>query len=180
MLDPAMVARADAIRDGVLEDQAVITGRQAQQVQRIAELISTGAWVAHGAGDAIGWVMATLNVAYPQAADLVSLARRLGDLPVLAKSFADADIGIEAAGAAAKLASAETDEFFTEVAKTSPAKDLLRAVRHKESLDNQLADPAPRPILRWSATKDGWFKFSGFLAPDEGAKLVAALERAEA
>ena len=174
-----LVAKAAEIRAGVLEDQAVITTRQAKMVERLAELIETGAWQADGAGDVAGWVMATLNLPYPQAADLVGLARRLRELPVLAKSFAEGNIPIEAAGAAAKLASPETDEFFTEVAETTPAKDLLRAVKRKESVEAQKADPCPRPLLTWSSSADGWYRFSGFLAPDEGARLVKALERAE-
>lgn len=177
MLDPALVAKAAEIGDRVTGRQARITAEQARLVDDIAELISTGAWAADGAGDAIGWLMAKLNVPYPQAADLVSLARRLQELPVLAKSFAEGNIPIEAAGAAAKLASPETDQFFTEVAETSQAKDLMQAVKRKESLENQKLGPPPRPMLHWSASKDGWYRFSGFLAPDQGARLVTALKR---
>jgi hypothetical protein len=178
-MDQALVARAAEVRQGCVADQAVITRAQARLVDRIAEVIGHDLWQADGATDATAWVMDTLNIPYPQASDLVGLARRLADLPVLAKSFAEGAIPLEAAGAAAKLADASTDAFYTGIAETAPAKDLLRAVKHKESLAAQRADPAPRPMLAWSATADGWYRFTGFLPPDDGAMVVAALERAE-
>lgn len=133
----ALQAKAAEIRQRLLSEQAVITTCQARQAEQIAECATSGAFEADGATDLTSWVMATLNLPYPTAADLVGLALRLRDLPVLRQSFSEGNIGIESAGAAAKLATPETDEFFAKTAEAAPAKDLLRAVKEKEALDNQ-------------------------------------------
>ncbi|HEV2451206.1 MAG TPA: DUF222 domain-containing protein [Streptosporangiaceae bacterium] len=178
-MEQGLEALVAGFRQRLIADQAIVTAGQARMVDTIAACAEAGAFSADGATDLTSWVMATLNVPYPQASDLVGLARRLKDLPELAKSFAQGNIPIEAAGAAAKLATPETDAFFTEVAESTPAKELVRAVKHKESLEAQQADPAPRPMLHWSPTADGWYRITGFLPPDAGATLVAALKRAE-
>ncbi|HLI55657.1 MAG TPA: DUF222 domain-containing protein, partial [Actinomycetota bacterium] len=177
-MDQALVAKAEELRERLICDQAMVTAGQARMVNAIAECAECGAWEADGAGDLVSWVMATLNVAYPAAADLVGLARRLRDLPELAKSFAEGRVPIESAGAAAKLATPETDAFFAETAEVAPAKDLLRAVKNKEALAAQNDSAPHRASLDWKFDAEGWARFSGWLAPEEGAKLIAAIERA--
>ncbi|MGH7759467.1 MAG: hypothetical protein ACREN7_09165 [Candidatus Dormibacteria bacterium] len=78
--------------------------------------------------------------------------------------------------AAAKLALPETDAFFTTTAETAPAKELLRAVKNKESPGAPESLPRPPP----GAAREpdiGWLvPLQRLPGPDDGAKLMAALE----
>ena len=169
-MDQALVAKAEELRERLICDQAMVTAGQARMVNAIAECAECGAWEADGAGDLVSWVMATLNVAYPAAADLVGLARRLRDLPVLAKSFAEGRVPIESAGAAAKLATPETDAFFAECAEVAPAKDLLRAVKNKEALAAQNDSAPHRASLDWKVRRRGLGPVQRLAAPRGGGQ----------
>jgi hypothetical protein len=174
----ALAGRGRQLSARLAAVHTVIVAHQAELIALIAECSELGWWAAEGAGSVTDWVIATLNVDYRTAAEWVELARRLRDLPVLAKSFAEGNMAFQSVNAAAKLATAETDALITEEAEVAPAAQLLRAVKHQEALEAQQANPAPRASLRFSFDAEGWCKLSGWLPPETGATVVAAIERA--
>ncbi len=77
---------------------------------------SVGAWVAARAG-----VRRATGEAWPGAAG------RLADLPAMRSAFADGDLSFDRVAPASELATADTDEAVTELAKIEAAATLARA-----------------------------------------------------
>ena len=167
-------------REELCSIHAAMVAQQAKLIDKIAEAQAGGYWEADGAGNVADWLMATLKVDYRTASGWVELARRLQELPVLAHSFSEGRMPFESVAAAAKLAEPETDAFIAAEAEALPAARLLQAVKHKEALAAQQANPAPRASLRWFFDNEGWCQFRGWLPPDDGARVIAAIERGEA
>lgn len=82
------------------------------------------------------------------------------------------------AGAVNGSGSGVTDEAVTAEARALGADLLRQAARREQAAAPQPGD-RPRPGLRWWASEDGWVRFRGWLPPEEGAALIAAVERAE-
>jgi hypothetical protein len=172
-------AALERFREELCCIHAAMVSHQARLIDKIAEATSGGYWQADGAGSVADWLMATLRVDYRTASGWVELARRLKELPVLAQSFSEGRMPFESVAAAARLAEPETDAFITAEAEAVAAPTLLKALRNKEALEAQQASPAPRSSLRWFFDNEGWCRFMGWLSPEEGAKVIAAIERAE-
>jgi len=71
-------------------------------------------FLADGAPDLVQWVSARFGVRHSTAGQLVRVARRLQDLPVLRSRFAEGVLSIDQVDAISKLATAETEEGLVE------------------------------------------------------------------
>ncbi len=73
-------------------------------------LIVSQQFLADGARDLPQWVSARFGLRHSTAAQLVRVARRLEDLPVLRSRFAAGELSLDQTDAISKLATAETEE----------------------------------------------------------------------
>jgi len=67
-------------------------------------------FLADGARDLVQWVSARFGLRHSTAAQLVRVARRLEDLPVLRSRFAAGELSLDQVDAISKLSTAETEE----------------------------------------------------------------------
>ncbi len=73
-------------------------------------------WMTDGARSLTDWVAARLRLRPVTARQLVSVARRLSDLPVLTKRFAAGDLSLDQVDAISRMATADTEEGLIEEA----------------------------------------------------------------
>jgi hypothetical protein len=73
-------------------------------------------WMADGARSLVDWVAARLRVRPATARQLVSVARRLEDLPVLVARFACGDLSLDQVDAISRMATADTEVGLIEEA----------------------------------------------------------------
>jgi hypothetical protein len=73
-------------------------------------------WMSDGARSLTDWVAARLRVRPLTARQLVSVARRLSDLPVLTKRFAAGDLSLDQTDAISRMATADTETGLIEEA----------------------------------------------------------------
>ncbi|MCZ6456219.1 MAG: DUF222 domain-containing protein, partial [Actinobacteria bacterium] len=85
-------------------------GLQAAAAAEICRLIRAAdvaqTWMTDGARSLVDWVAARLRIRHPTAAQLVSVARRLQNLPVLSARFASGDLSLDQTEAISKMATA--------------------------------------------------------------------------
>ena len=90
----------------------------------VAELHAREAFYEDGAKDAASWLEMKLGLSYKTAAVWAEIARALETLPHLAAAFADGTISLDKLAVCVRFATAETDAYLAEEAKTSSAGQL--------------------------------------------------------
>ena len=73
-------------------------------------------WMTDGARSLTDWVSARLRIRHATAAQLVGVARRLQELPVLSARFAAGDLSLDQTDAISKMATADTEAGLIEEA----------------------------------------------------------------
>ncbi|MEE8405882.1 MAG: DUF222 domain-containing protein [Acidimicrobiia bacterium] len=73
-------------------------------------------WMRDGARSLSDWVSVRLGVRHETAGQLVRVARRLSDLPVLAERFASGDLSLDQVDAISRMATADTEAGLIEEA----------------------------------------------------------------
>ncbi len=86
-------------------------------------------WMTDGARSLTDWVSVRLRVRDDTARQLVSVARRLSDLPVLNKRFASGDLSLDQVDAISRMATADTEAGLIEEALGLSNTALDRAAR---------------------------------------------------
>ncbi len=87
-------------------------------------------WMADGARSLTEWVALRLRLRLPNARQLVGVARRLVDLPVLSARFACGDLSLDQVDAISRMATPDTEETVIDDALGLSNSALDRSVRH--------------------------------------------------
>jgi hypothetical protein len=172
---------AGELAEGIGALHASLVATHARLIDYLAAYDATGAWKDDGATSLANWLVARLGVSYRSATEWVDTARALPELPALSEAFAEGRLPVESVVAAAALASPDSDDRLTEEALRLPAEVLKNQLRREQATAAQRAQPErhERASLKWWFAPDGWCRFSGYLPPDLGAAVIAAVERAE-
>ena len=113
-------------------------------------------WMTDGARSLVDWVAARLRLCHPTAAQLVGVARRLSDLPVLSARFASGDLSLDQTDAISRMATADTEEGLIEEALGLSNASLDRAARRSHPPTNGDEAQAHRERALWiQRTLDG-------------------------
>jgi hypothetical protein len=167
------------LRAGIGRTHATMAAAHAELLSFVHAFDAREAWKADGAIDMAQWLVATLHVGYRSAQEWVRTSHALKELPTLSEAFSEGRLGVESMAAATKLATPDTDAHVTAEALSLPAELLQAAARRKESLAAQSPKDHAKASLRYWFDNAGWCRFSGWLPPEPGARVIAALERAE-
>lgn len=89
---------------------------QARVCDLIAEVDVRQSWMADGARSLTEWVAARLRIRHSTAAQLVVVARRLVDLPVLREGFGTGELSLDQVDAISKVATPATEADLIEEA----------------------------------------------------------------
>ncbi|MEE8406626.1 MAG: DUF222 domain-containing protein [Acidimicrobiia bacterium] len=110
------LATADEIDRG-FEHFGGLRGATDAQLCSLIQAADVGqSWMTDGARSLTDWVAARLRLRLFAARQLVSVARRLSDLPVLTKRFAAGDLSLDQTDAISRMATADTEEGLIEEA----------------------------------------------------------------
>jgi hypothetical protein len=134
-------------------------------------------FLADGASDLVQWVSARFGVRHSTAGQLVRVARRLQDLPVLRSRFAEGVLSLDQADAISKLATEETEEGLVEECLGLSMAVLDRAGRraHPPSAEDERSVWDRRHLgLQWNLDQSE-LKFGGSLPGAEGRLFESAV-----
>ena len=167
--------------------EAVVNRFRARQVAAAAEVDRRGFFRTLGFGSAASWLRVTMGVAHSFARMLVSVGRALREMPLTEKVFASGDVDVSRvrrlveARAVNPEAFAEGESMLVDAARDLSARDFVTTVQYWK----QAADPAgfdaeqkelfERRSVSVSATWGGMFRLDGWLDPESGATVMAAI-----
>jgi len=113
-------------------------------------------WMTDGARSLVDWVAARLRVRHSVARQLVSVARRLQDLPVLSARFASGELSLDQTDAISRMATADTEEGLIEEALGLSNTVLDRKARRANPPSAESETAAHRERALWiQRTLDG-------------------------
>jgi len=107
----------------------------------------TQQFLADGSPNLVQWVSARFGLRHSTAAQLVRVARRLQDLPLLREKFAEGALSLDQVDAISKLATLETEEVVISECLGLSNAALDRAARR--------ADPPPQLMRLMGGGRDG-------------------------
>jgi hypothetical protein len=168
----------DEIDEGL--DQ--FAGLAAAGLARVCELILQvdvrQSWMADGARCLSDWVAARLRIRDHTARQLVGVARRLGDLPILASKFASGGFSLDEVDAISRIVTPDTEEtLIGELAGLSNPVLDRRVRRHRGvSVDEERSVWERRRLIRQWNLDQSELKFHGRLPGSEARIFDEAID----
>jgi hypothetical protein len=149
----------------------------------VAEFIERGGWAVDGVQSPAHWLEWKCAIAPGTARDHVRVALALKELPKTTESFGDGRLSYSQVRAIARVATTEDEEHFVEIARFMTAGQLEKVIRgyHGVKREQELEKAKQRHADRrcdWHYDVDGSLVITAKLPPEDGAKVIAALESA--
>jgi hypothetical protein len=180
--EPGCLDGPDAARlvELLAEGEHMCAAGKARVARRVEE---TNAWRREGHRSVAHWMAVHTGESVGQAVTTLETARRLEELPATQEAFCAGRLSEtqtrEIASAASALPEAERD--LLQVAATETVTGLrercrrVRAVANEDETDGYEKIRRRRYFKHWT-DRDGAFRLDGLLTPDDGARLLAALD----
>ncbi|WP_255649560.1 HNH endonuclease signature motif containing protein [Frankia sp. ArI3] len=146
----------------------------------VAAFDRRGGWSGVGMGSCAHWLAWRCGIGLRTAREQVATARALEGLPVLRAAFAAGTVSYAKVRAVTRVAEPATEELWLARARRCSAGQVERLVRSYRQANG---DPKVRRAARrvaWTFDGDGMLCLRAVLSPDEGARLIAALDAARA
>lgn len=151
----------------------------ATQISLVAEADRRQVATWDGCRSLTEWVSAQLDLPSSDAGALVTLSRRLGDLPLLARALARGDVGVSRAEAISKLANTSTEGDLISRTSGFDLAGLRRWVaRHRRlSRGEERAGESQSFLLLQPSLDESWWRISGGVAGVAGAVIERAVRQ---
>lgn len=120
---------SDQVERGIGHFLALSAAAQAAACEWLMEADRGQQFLADGSRDLVHWVSARFGFRHSTAAQLVRVARRLQDLPVLRSRFAEGALSMDQVDAISKMATPDTEEALIEDCLGLSTAALDRAAR---------------------------------------------------
>jgi hypothetical protein len=144
----------------------------------IGEVDVRQSWMADGARSLTDWVAARLRVRHSSAAQLVVVARRLVDLPVLRERFSAGELSLDQVDAISRVATPDTEADLIDKALGMSAAALDRLARRHRGVTEEDARSTweRRQLVRQWNLDESELRFSGRLPGVEGRIFDQAID----
>lgn len=158
------------------------SGLSSAGLARVCDLIAIvdqrQSWMADGATSLTDWVAAKLRVRHKTARRLVTVSRRLVDLPILSERFAAGDLSLDQVDAISEMATPESEAGLIEetIALSNAALDRLARRRRGISDDVEKSVWERRQLVRQWNLDESELRFHGRLPGAEGRVFDEAID----
>ncbi|HEX6146309.1 MAG TPA: DUF222 domain-containing protein [Acidimicrobiia bacterium] len=167
----------DRVDEGIGHFLALTAAAQAAACEWLVEVDRGQRFLADGSPDLVQWVSARFGLRHATAGQLVRVARRLQDLPVLRSRFAEGVLSLDQTDAISKMATPDTEEGLVEECLGLSTAALDRAARRANppSTSNERSVWERRHLgLQWYLDQSE-LKFGGSLPGAEGKLFESAV-----
>ena len=150
----------------------------AQVCGLIREVDARQSWMGDGARSLGDWVAVKLRVRHHTAVQLVGVARRLADLPVVSERFGSGGLSLDQVDAISRIATVDTEtEIIDQTAGLSNAT-LDRTVRRHRGISEDQARSVweRRKLVRQWNLDESELRFNGNLPGDAGRIFDQAID----
>jgi uncharacterized protein DUF222/HNH endonuclease len=175
------VEATEALADEITTLAAHLSAATARWLALIAEFDGCEGWGASGCKSCAAWLSWSCGLAPLTAREHVRVARRLGELPLVAAAFGRGELSYSKVRALTRVEEVEDEAELVSLARHATAGQLERIVRGYRSV-LAVEEGAERAFaersVSWSWEDDGTLLLRGRLPGEQGALLVAALEAA--
>jgi hypothetical protein len=150
----------------------------AKLCEAINEIDQRQSWMTDGARSLTDWVAARARIRHETAARLVSISRRLADLPVVAERFGAGDLSFDQVEAVSRIADASSDEEWADRVQGLSAGEFDRLVRGRRGISGVEAGSVweRRRLVRQWNLDESELKFHGRLPGDQGRVFDVAID----
>jgi hypothetical protein len=146
-------------------------------LELVGELDRRGGFAESGYGSCAEWLAWRCGLMPRAAREHVRVARRLAELPLIREAFICGELSYAKVRALTRVAAPATEQELLELARELTAAQLDRVVRAYRYVSAKEANELQDLVyVGWSWDDDGLLRFSGCLAPEDGAMLLRALE----
>lgn len=174
----------EAVRDRLHGEVNALAGQlnvvNASLTRVCAELLETGSWEQGGVTTPSGFLQWQMGLSPARADDVVRVARRRAEFPVLMAAFDRGEFSLEqivaAIGAPAWADALLYD--FVQIATVTKIRRAMRSNMFEGDPDEPDPDPAPVRDRVSFGVRNGRWRLSGELGIDDGRRVEAALTEA--
>jgi len=171
------------IEDQITELAAHIHAANYRLLGLIRRFDAAGGWGGPGLRSCAHWLNWKCGIGLNAAREKLRVAHALADLPKISAAFAQGEISYSKVRAMTRVATVENEEFLLMIARHGTASHVERAVRQFrrarrcQALDAENERHARRS-LTWRLDEDGSFLLSGRFPPEQGERIMKAIEAA--
>ncbi len=171
------------IEDQITELAAHIHAANYRLLTLIQRFDAAGGWGGPGLRSCAHWLNWKCGIGLNAAREKLRVAHALIDLPKISAAFSRGEISYSKVRAMTRVATAENEEFLLMIARHGTASHVERAVRQYRrarrcqalEAENERHD---RRSLSWRVDEDGSFVLSGRFAPEQGERIMKAIDAA--
>ncbi len=181
-------AEAARLEGEIAEVCGLINAVTARLVRLLGQVLETGSWEGAGIRSPEQWVAWKCGVGSGRARSLVTMARRLSELPQTRAAFEAGELAEDQVAVVSRYAPVSTDAEVAELARQATVGQLRRALGSYRFAEPPKAaepalGPAPEPVTEarevvFGHDLDGSWRLSAVLPSDEGALVERALTEA--
>ncbi|MEE8602474.1 HNH endonuclease signature motif containing protein [Euzebya tangerina] len=180
---PAGEVRAAEVADELVQLASDLFGGEKRFLDLVAEFDALGGWADGRTRSCAHWLNWRLGIAMPAARERVRVARRLHELPLLARVFGEGRVSYSKVRAVTRVATAQTEETLVSFALAATAAQLERICRVWRTVQSQspasAADAArQRRDVRLTTDDTGDLVLTARLPVAGGAVLAQAIAAA--
>ncbi len=161
---------------------AQLNAAHARLVELVAKVLEAECWVGAGIHTREQWVAWKTGLSPARAHDVVLLARRRQELPVMTEALAAGELSVDQAAVVGRHTPVdyETDVVaFAKVATVSQLRRTLRRYSFQAPADDEAVDLAERTGVSSWYDNHGRYRLRAVLDADDGAIVDAALREAK-
>jgi hypothetical protein len=173
----------DQLERDITELAAHIHAATCRWLLMLAEFIERGGWAVDGVQSPAHWLEWKCAIPPRAAREHVRVATTMKELPEVTKAFSEGRLSFSQVRAITRVATSEDEGHFVEISRYTTAGQLekviraYRGVRRDQELDAAHQRHADRSC-DWRYADDGSLIITAKLPPEDGAKIIAALEAA--
>jgi len=171
------------LEDQITELAAHIHAANYRLLTLIRRFDESGGWAGPGLRSCAHWLNWKCGIGMNAAREKVRAAHALVELPKISASFSKGEISYSKVRAMTRVATAENEEFLLRIALHGTAAHVERAVRQfKRTKRNEALeaenDRHERRQVVWRLDDDGSFLFYGRFTPEQGERIMKAIDMA--
>ena len=176
----------EVLADRIAETAAHASITKHSLLKLIAEFDAIDGWSRQAAMSCAHWLSWRIGLAPGAAREQVRVAVALRDLPNIDAAFGCGELSYSKVRALTRVATAENEDDLINVAKSTTAAQLericskFRGVIDEAERPTDPRDTDERRFVRVHYTDDGMMQIDIRLLPDEGARLLAAIDAGRA
>lgn len=184
-LDSAVNSESEiaVLEDAITELAAHISAATYRLLTLVRDYDLRKGWNDGGSKSCAHWLNWKCGIALGAAREKVRVAHALAELPEISAAFREGRLSYSKVRAMTRVATSENESYLMMIADHGTATHVERLVRgyrrlgRLEAAEQETNRHAERE-LRWYVDVDGSYVFTGRMPPEQGARLVAALEHA--